>query len=107
MSDKVKVTAFATVDCEARTLGDLRELVKWCDEHDLPDRLGLDLGSGFVYVEITGDTAVRAEMIECGDHRPPKIMFDVLVPTHSHGPETYEEALEEALDRYADERRPE
>lgn len=126
MSDKIRVTAFATVDCEARTLGDLRKLVEWCDKHGLEDRLGLDWGAGFVYVEITGDTAVRAEMIECGDHIPPKFMFDVLVPTHEHkynGPENYEEAREMAesrsyktetfrmyqdrLDRYGDDRRPE
>jgi hypothetical protein len=61
---------------------------------------------------------VPDDWIEGGDHIPPTRKYHLIVDTHYHGPETYEEALEEALerpakydwpakDRYADERRPE
>lgn len=119
MSNKVSMSGFVSAECEARTLGDLRALVKWCDEYNVSDDAGLDWGMGKLYVELTGDKAVPAEWIECGDHIYPVVKYDLLINTHYHGPETYEEAREEALekkpakfdwpawDRYADERRPE
>ena len=127
MSDEmIKMTAFVSVECEARKLGDLRELIEWCNKYEVSDDCGLDWGAGKLYVELTGDKSVPAEWIECGDHIYPVVKYDYLVPTHEHpeyekynGPETYEEAREEALekkpakfdwpawDRYADERRPE
>ena len=127
MSDmKVDLEAIVSAQCSPRTVGDLRKLIEWCDKHQVKDSALLDWGSGNVYVELTGAGSVPAEWIECGDHIPPKVMFDVLVPTHEHkynGPENYEEALEMAesrsyktetfrmyqdrLDRYGDDRRPE
>ena len=123
MSNEIKMSGFVSAECEARTLGDLRALVKWCDEYKVDDKAGLDWGGmGKLYVELTGDSAVPAEWIECGDHLVGDEHWDVLIDTHTHkykGPETYEEAREEALekkpakfdwparDRYADERRPE
>ena len=118
MSSEIKMSGFVSAQCEARTLGDLRALLKWCDEYNVDDSAGLDWGMGKVYVELTGDDAVPAEWIECGNHIPPNIKYDLIIDTHYHGPETYEEAREEALerpakydwptkDRYSDEARPE
>ena len=131
MSREINLSAFASADMEARTVGDLRELLKWCDEHHVPDAVGIDWGSGRVYLELTGPGAVPAEWIECGDHIPPAVRFDIIVPTHEHedeskpaefdwpskdrlkeyykqAPDNYEEALERKYDyRYGDERRPE
>ena len=118
MSKQIKMTGFVSAQCEARTVGDLRALVKWCDEYHVDDSTGLDWGMGSVYVELTGDKPMPAEWIECGNHMPPNIKYDFLINTHYHGPETYEEAREEALDRpakfdwptrdrYGDDARPE
>jgi len=79
-------------------VGDLRALVAWCDEYNVSDDCDLDWGSGAVYVELTGDKPKPAEWIECGSHMYPTVKHDFLVNTHYHGPETYEEALEEALE---------
>lgn len=122
MSTKVRLSGFVTAECDARNVGDLRELLKWCDKYDVGDDAGLDWGYGKVYVDVTGETAVPASWIECGDHLVGDEHWDVLIDTHTHpykGPETYEEAREEALekkepakydwparDRYADERMP-
>lgn len=107
MSDRIKMTAFVSVECEARTLGHLRELIEWCNKYEVSDDCSLDWGTGKVYLELTGDKSVPAEWIECMDHMVPIVKYDYLVPTHEHpeykynGPETYEEALEEALERPA------
>ena len=98
MSSEIRMTGFVSAECKARTVGDLRALVAWCDEYNVSDDCGLDWGSGAVYVELTGDKPKPAEWIECGDHLYPTVKYDFLVNTHYHGPETYEEALEEALE---------
>lgn len=107
MSSRITMSGFVSAECEARTVADLRALVKWCDEYKVSDDCSLDWGMGKLYVELTGDNPKPAEWIECGEHMYPTVKYDFLVNTHYHGPETYEEALEEALDRYSDERRPE
>ena len=99
MSDRIKMSGFVSAECEARTLGDLRALVKWCDEYKVDDKAGLDWGAGKLYVELTGDNALPAEWIECGEHVPPSVGYHLIIDTHYHGPETYEEAREEALEK--------
>jgi hypothetical protein len=101
MSSEIRMTGWVSAECKARTVGDLRALVAWCDEYNVSDDCGLDWGSGAVYVELTGDKPKPAEWIECGDHLYPTVKYDFLVNTHYHGPETYEEALEEALEKPA------
>jgi len=112
MSSEVKISAIAFAEMEAKTAEDLRALVDWLNKYEIPNNADIDWSHGKVYVELTGNTSVPAEWIECGDHVPPKIAFDVLVPMHEHPeykqyPENYEEALEQALDRYGDKTRPE
>jgi hypothetical protein len=130
MSREIKLSAYASADMEARTVGDLRELLKWCDEHHVADSVCIDWGAGRVYLELTGPGVVPAEWIECGDHIPPDAAYDILIDTHTHeeyrkpadfdwpskdrlreayrqAPDNYEEALEQKYDRYGDERRPE
>ena len=125
MSDKVRLSGFVSAECDARSIGDLRELLKWCDKYGVSDDAGLDWGYGKLYVELTGDTAVSADWIECGDHMGDVRVYDVIITTHGHpeyekdnGPDNYEEAREIALekepakydwpakDRYGDERMP-
>ena len=123
----VKVTGFASAEFKVWTVKDLRLLVEWCDQHKVGDECGVDYGEGCVYVELTGVYPADAEMVECGDHVPPSVEFDVLINTHTHGkpktamdyPANYEEALEDAIpvdvpkydwvtrDRYNDPGRPE
>lgn len=99
MSDRITMSGFVSAECEARTLGDLRALVKWCDKYEVSDDCPLDWGMGTLFVDLTGDKPKPAEWIECGSHMYPTVKYDFLVNTHYHGPETYEEALEEALER--------
>ena len=126
MSSRIVMSGFVSAECEARTLGDLRALVRWCDEYRVSDEANLDWGMGKLFVDLTGKDTAAASWIECGDHLFDDEHWDLLIETHAHperekynGPETYEEAREEALekkpakfdwpawDRYADERRPE
>jgi hypothetical protein len=37
---------------EARNVGHLRELVKWCDEYNVRDDAALDWGVGVVHIDI-------------------------------------------------------
>ncbi len=118
---KIRITGFAMAIADVRTLGDLREFVRWLDKHGVPDDREVDAGE-VVYVTLhdTNEGDTEPEFIECGNHIPPDKRFDVLMNTHTHKtshPETYEEALEEALDvpkydwitrdRYNDPGRPE
>ena len=127
MSSKIEMSGFVSAQMEARTVGDLRAFVRWLDKYKVSDSKEIDLGSGNVYVELT-NVAAPAEWIECGEHIPPDTAYDLLISTHDHdskpatfdwmtkdklkegykqAPNNYEEALEEALDRYGDEARPE
>jgi len=62
---------------EARNVGHLRELVKWCDEYNVPDAASLDWGVGMVHIDIIDNGT--AEWIEDGDSVPPHRHWDVLV----------------------------
>ena len=88
MSGEVKITAFAHAHVEVRTLRDLNKLVHWATVHRVPLDSVVDwsheVGYGRVFIELTGDGSVPAEFIECGDHIPPAVRFDILVPTHEH-----------------------
>jgi len=127
MSNKVEMSGFITAQMKARTVKDLRAFVRWLDKYKVSDSKEIDLGSGNVYVELT-NVAAPAEWTECGEHIPPDTAYDLLISTHDHdskpatfdwmtkdklkegykqAPNNYEEALEQALDRYGDEARPE
>ena len=128
MSSKIEMSGFVSAHMKARTVGDLREFVRWLDEYKVSDSKEVDWGEKALYVDLTGERAAMTEWIECGDHIPPDTAYDLLISTHNHdskpatfdwmtkdklkkaykqAPNNYEEALEEALDRYADEARPE
>jgi len=127
MSNEVEMNGFVSAQMKARTVKDLRAFVRWLDKYKVSDSKEIDLGSGNVYVELTS-VAAPAEWIECREHNPPDTAYDLLISTHDHhnkpaafdwvtkdklkqaykqAPNNYEEALEEALDRYGDEARPE
>lgn len=117
MPSEVEMSGFVTARMNARTVEDLRTLVGWLNKYSVPNSTEIDFDRGTIYVELTGENAVPAEWIECGNHVPPVSRYDILIDTHKHDddlkeaykqmPDTYEEALERGYDRYADERRPE
>ena len=129
MSTEITMSGFVSAECEARTLGDLRALVKWCDKYRVADEVNLDWGLGRLFVDLSGKEPASASWIECGDHYAGDEHWDLVVDTHAHpervkdnGPQTFEEAREEALERdpapfdwpardrlnrYGDEARPE
>ena len=84
MSATMKMTAIVTIECKARTLGDLRELVQWCDKYRVSDKSELDWGSGSMFIDLSGTELLPAEWIECGDHIPPDHNYDVIVVKHEH-----------------------
>jgi hypothetical protein len=93
----IEMSGYADVRADVRTVKDLRDLVSFLDKNRVRHDAQIDWGSGFVYI-LVADNA-RGEFIECGDHIPPDLEFDVILNTHSHPvPETYEEALEMQLD---------
>ena len=81
---KIRITGFAMATADVRTLGDLREFVRWLDKHNVSDHREVEAGE-VMYVSLQdtteGDTA---EFIECGDHIPPDKAFDVVMNTHKH-----------------------
>ena len=128
MSSKIEMSGFVSAQMEACTVGDLRAFVRWLDEYKVSDSKEIDWGAGKLYVDLTGERAAMTEWIECGDHIPPDTAYDLLISTHEHHekpsdfdwptkdrlketykkmPDTYEDALEQALDRYNVEGRPE
>lgn len=97
---KIEMNGYAHVRADARTVKDLRDLLRFLDDNRVRDDANVDWSTGHVYVVVVDDGV--AEFIECGDHIPPDYKFDVILNTHTHPvnvPETYEEALEMALDR--------
>ena len=111
MSNQIKMTGFVSAECEARTLGDLRALVKWCDKYRVGDEAPLDWGMGTLFVDLTGKQAASAAWIECGDHLVGDEHWDLLIDTHTHReqnePAPFDWPTKDRLNRYGDETRPE
>lgn len=105
------MTGFVTAHMNARTVEDLRTLVGWLNKYNVPNSADVEFDRGMVYVELTGRNSVPVEWIECGDHMPPALRFDLIIPTHGHddtnAPSKPARFDWPTLDRYADERRPE
>jgi len=116
MPNEIEMSGFVTAQMKVRNVGDLRSLIRWLDKYKVSDRREVDWGSGNVYVELTGETPTVAEWIECGEHIPPDVGYDLLISTHEHherpadfdwmtkdklkeaykqAPNNYEEALEQ------------
>lgn len=108
---EVEMVGFVTAKMEARTVEDLRTLVGWLNKHTVPNSTEIDFDRGTIYVELTGETSVPAEWIECGDHIPPSRGYDIIIPTHIHDDENAPTRPAKfdwpTIDRYGDERRPE
>ncbi len=81
----VEITGFATAKAMVHNAGELREFVKWMDDHKVADWRELDTDGGIIYLDLVdtqrGDVG---SMTECGDHVAPAVMFDVLLETHKH-----------------------
>lgn len=111
MSSEVEMSGFATARMEARTVEDLRTLVGWLNKYNVPNSTDIEFDRDVVYVVLTGDNSVPVEWIECGDHVPPALRFDLIISTHTHDDENAPSKPAKfdwpAWDRYADERRPE
>lgn len=82
---KIKISGFAMANADVRTLGDLREFVKWLDRHDVPDCREVDAGEMvFVTLHDSAEGDPTVEFIECGNHIPPDKKFDIILNTHTH-----------------------
>lgn len=81
---KIEIHGYASVKADVRTVGDLRELVKWLDRYLVESEKEVD-AQGHLWLTLadTNDGAT-AEMIECGDHVPPAVRYDVVINTHDH-----------------------
>ena len=101
MRMKVEIHGYASIKADVRTVGDLRELVKWMDKFGVDGARQVEVDRDVWTVLADTNDGDTAEMIECGDHIPPNSRYDVLINTHSHSamdyPANYEEALEDAL----------
>ena len=111
---EIVITGYATTSCSPRTVADLRQLVSYLNDNGVEDAVAVEADMGKIWVVLTGEQEVPGEWIDCGEHRPqegkpwPK---DILLPGHDcdyqreirwpspPGPETWEEAEEERLDR--------
>jgi len=83
---EVKMYGYVVGETTVKTVGELRELIEWCNKYHVPDSVGLDWSNrldGLVYLELSGENAPAA-MIECGDHIPPDARYDLLLETHKH-----------------------
>lgn len=110
----VKITGFASAEFKVWTVSDLRQIIQWCDKHRVSGECGVDYSEGFLFIDLTGPEPATADMIECGDHIPPNMEFDVIINTHAHeGPEDKEKFYDipeydwVTRDRYNDPGRPE
>ena len=82
---EVQMTGFVTAHMDVRTAEDVRTLAGWLNRYNVPNSVQVDWDCGRAYVELTGDTSVPAEWIECGEHVPPASAYNVLISTHGHG----------------------
>lgn len=76
------MSGYAYVRADARTVQDLRQLLRFLDDNLVSDEADVDWSAGYVY--ITAAEGASAEFIECGDHIPPDYKFDVILNTHDH-----------------------
>ena len=107
---KIEIHGYASIKADVRTVGDLRELVRWLDKYHV------DAGKEVEYDQVIwiplADTHMgdSAEMISCGDHIPPADAYDVILNTHGHGDTSASGHARYdwmSIDRYGEERRPE
>ena len=119
-----EVMGYATIKAQVWSLGDLRELVAQADKWVLRDECKIDWDYGCVFIDVA-DTS-RGDLMEpisCGDHYPTRDAngefldhADFVITAHKcartepekyEGPETYEEAVEQAWDEVNADRRAE
>ena len=121
---KYEVMGYATIKAQVWSLADLRELIAQADRWQLRDDCKIDWDLGCVFIDVA-DTS-RGDVMEpigCGDHVPTRNAdgefldpIDFVITAHQcsrnepekkpevkwpspPGPETWEEAEEERLDR--------
>ena len=90
---KIEMRGYAHVRADAKTVEDLHQLLRFLDDNLVSRDANVDWGSGYVYVGVVDDAS--AEFIQCGNHRPTNMKYDVILDTHYCGPESYEEARDE------------
>jgi hypothetical protein len=73
----IQMRAIVYASAPVRTVGQLRELIAWCDKHGVKDEGALDWGLGQVHIDIT--ESANASWIADGDSPPKQERYDVLV----------------------------
>ena len=113
---KYEIMGYATIKAQVWSLADLRELVAQANSWQLRDDCKIDWDYGCVFIDVADTSRGDAmEPISCGDHYPVKDAngeyvdhIDFVINAHKcsrgepekyNGPETWEEAEEERLDR--------
>ena len=81
LKNDIEINGWATVSAPVRSVGDLRMLMGFLDEHGVSEEAEIDWGTGKVHVDIANLTG---EFIECGEHIPPESKYDVLLVMHGH-----------------------
>lgn len=105
----VSVNGWFTVSAKVRTVEDLHQLSRELMKRGTPGDWVVDYGADRIFIE-SRDSSMRAEWIECGDHLPDEVTYDVLLLTHDHvGEEVIPQFDWVAKDRYleANDARPE
>jgi len=74
---QIDMRGIVFASAEVRTVGDLRELLNWCNTYGVHDESQLDWGVGVVHLDIIENGS--AEWIEDGDTVPPDRHWNVIV----------------------------
>lgn len=108
------MTGLAYAEAAVRTVSDLRELVHWCDRHNVNGKVEVDWSQGKVFLDIVPNAP--ADWIMCGNHYADEgDFYDVVVLTHEESHESedpnqipiFDWPSKDRLNRYSDEARPE
>lgn len=101
---KIEIHGFASIKAEVRTVGDLRELVKWLDKYHVNSDRDIEYDTHLWIPLADTHLGDKAEMISCGDHIPPDDAYDVIINTHTHAKKGKKEPPKydwPSIDKYA------
>lgn len=83
---KIEMSGYAYVRADAQTVADLRTLLQFLDDNKVRDDAEIDWNSSMGYLYVVAADQAAASFIECGEHVPPDLQFDVILNTHDHEP---------------------
>ena len=81
---KIEMSGYAAVRADAQTVGDLRTLLQFLDDNKVADTAAIDWDKSTGHLYVVAADQAAASFIECGEHVPPDLHFDVILNTHDH-----------------------